>query len=352
MHRTLSVARVVRALAAGQGEPAAAAAFAAAQAGWADRDAIVGSLRAAVSAHSRSDSALLGQPLQDFLEAARAASLLGRLPLLRRVPARTRMASYGDGSSAGWRGEGGAIVVSAAELESAVLDSLPVDSLAVLTNELLKSASLAAEQSLSDDLVAAVTEAVDRAFLDPSNAGSDAKPESITHAGTILNSSGATLAGLDADLRTAVEALVASGSDLVGAAWVLDPILTVRMSLARGTGGAPAFPQLGARGGVLAGLPAFVTAALPRNGSPDAGFIVLLDQRAVTVVDEDKADVRISTRGTVEMADNPAGSSTTPVATQTVSLWQSGLTAVAASRWVNWRLRRVGGVVTITGVTI
>lgn len=352
MIKVLSAARVLRALYGGGGDRAAAAAFASAQAGWSDRDAIVANLRGAVSATSRSDSALLGQPLSDFLGAAREASLLGRMPLLRRVPPRVRLVTAGDGATAGWRGEAGALVVSRLDLDAEVLDALPVDALICVTAETLKASTSAAEASLSADLVAAVTEATDRALLDPSNVGSAARPASITSAGTVLDSSGSSLAALDADLRTAVEALVAAGSDLSTAAWILDHITAVRMGLARGTGGAPAFPQLGARGGVLCGLPAFTTAALPRAGSPDLGHIVLVDQRSISVIDEDRADLRMSDKGTVELSEAPTGNSVTPTATEVVSLWQAGLAAIAASRYVNWRVRRPGAVVTVRGVTV
>jgi len=344
-----TVAHFVRSAYVGKGAPEIAASFAMAQ-NWADAALVATDFKSISSAMTTSDYAATAVAA-DFSAAVRARTVVGRLTAARRVPPLVRILTNQQGSSADFVGQGKPIKVSKLDFSGGVMNELKVCSMGVFDKELLRSSSPQADTVLSEDLAAACVEAMDRAFLDPSNGGvANEKPAAVTYNAPSFASTGATFSAIDADLTTMLGMLVSAGSDALNATWVVRPETAISLSSLRDTAGALAYPQITVLGGTLKGVPVLVSASLSEPGSPPLGHIVLLDQGQVAYIDEGAAKIEVFDQGSLEMLDNPTNNSATGTATTLVSLFQTNSAAFRATIWVNWQLRRPY-VVVLNGVT-
>jgi HK97 family phage major capsid protein len=298
-------------------------------------------LKSAVPAGSLIDPAWAG-PLRDyrtmvaaFVEALMAATVIGRVPGVRRIPFSVRAVEQTASAGAGWVEEGVPTPASTQGFSETQLTPKKLANLVILTVELLRSTDPAVMRSAQNDLVRANAQALDWAFLNPSGNATAARPESITHGldpALITHSTGSSIAQIGADLEACAQSLVDAGSNLENAIWVLHPVPALHISALRGTGGAPAFPNFGARGGELLGVPAIVSAGARPSGSPGEYSIVLVDDERIVMADEGLLTVDVITRGSLQMTDTPSSG-----AQALVSLWQNGLAAVRSVRFVNWK---------------
>lgn len=136
--------------------------------------------------------------------------------------------------------------------------------------------------------------------------------------------------------------------DLTAAHWIVHPRTATALSLMRGSGGAPAFPNINARGGgTLLGLPVVVSGNVSViAGSPDETSIFLIDADGVALADDNAADFEVARHASIVMDDAPEAG-----AQQLLSLWQAGLAALRAQRWINWKVRRPSIAAVLSGVT-
>lgn len=304
--------------------------------GWADVYPIVGALKATVGGHTAADDASLRSVGADLQALWRPMSITGRLPL-RRVPADTPMLTAVVGATGSFVGEGQAVPLSAAGYVRETMRTLKVVSICAATLELLRLSDTDAEAALAADLGEANAAAEDLAFLDPNNAGeADVRPESITHGVAPF-----TGEDLDVSLAAAIDALVAAGSTLASAFWIMRPDTAVHLLLRRAVDGSLAYPKVSAIGGELIGLPVLTTANLPRDSDGDT--IVLVDARGITFTSE-PAELTTSRQGAIQMRDDPTGSSVDGTATTLTSLWQTDAVALKTTQRVNWRVRVAGSV--------
>lgn len=279
----------------------------------------------------------------EFFSLVRDRSLLGRIPGLRRVPLRTRLIGVASGFSAAWVGEGQAKPVGKASYSEETLPARKVSSLTVLTEELLESADPASETTIRDDMANAMAAVIDESFINPANSGTAGiEPASVANG---AQADAATGTSTD-DIRDAVAFSIGQfDGDLTRAVLVGRPELFVHMGLQS----AFQIEQLGARGGSIGGIPAIATTALPL----DAGGkqqLVLIDPDSIAF-GEEGMDLRTSRKASIEMVDNPVGSSTDPTGTASiVSLWQTNSAALMSEKYLNWQLARSGGVRVITGL--
>ena len=94
-------------------------------------------------------------------------------------------------------------------------------------------------------------------------------------------------------------------------------------------GGRGVAADLGARGGVLAGLPVITSQSCSYGAT--GGLIALIDAGAIVLVDEG-VEFRVGREAAVEMSDAPTGSSTAPTAATTqVSMFQVDAAALIVS---------------------
>lgn len=317
---------------------------------WTAKDAISRVIKAGVAGMTTA-TGLVTPVGTDFLAALRPLTALGRLPGVRRVPARTRLLQQVGRTQAHWVGEGEAKAVSLGTFTSLTLDLKTVAGLTVATEDLVREADIDVERALLADLLGAVALEMDIALLSPTNSGSTSTPASITSQAGAITVAGSTIADLDAALGVAVAQLVAAGSDLRSAAWIMSPQLAAAMALLRGSGGSPAYPALGALGGALAGLPALVSVGIDGNDSDGTSSIALVDGSAIGMT-EGEPQLQASRQASIEMTDTPTGDSTTPTGTSLVSMFQTESVALRAVAAVNWLLRVPGTVQMVTGISL
>jgi HK97 family phage major capsid protein len=192
----------------------------------------------------------------EYVELVRPATIIGRLTGLRIVPLATRVIAETGAASAYWVGQGRAKPISKLALEGTTLTPLKVAGIVALTDELVRSADPAAEPLVRSDLVGAIGELIDTSFVDPENGGvADVSPPSITHGLTPISSTGNPAE----DLRL----LLADFDHVERGYLLLNPKTATEMALARDSAGAFLFPDLGARGGFVVGVPVITSSGVP-----------------------------------------------------------------------------------------
>lgn len=304
----------------------------------------------AMATGSHSDLLTNGD-VAEFVSLVRDRSIIGRLAGLRRRPSKTRIITELTGATAGWVAEGKAIKLVNQTFDQIFTETMKVAAILVVTDELLRSLDPSAELGIRNDLVNAVSEAIDSSFLNPSNAGTAGEePASVTYGvDPVSNAPGA----MD-DVRESFAALTANfGGDLESAVVVARPELLVAINaFSFGPFGA----NVGARGGTIAGIP-----AIPSKGLPlDAGGkqqLVLIDPTGIIYIADDAAtQVAVSRHATIEMLDsNLTGDSIAVVpgtAASTVGLWQTNSVAIRALAYQNWNVARTDSVAVMDGIAI
>lgn len=323
--------------------------------------------RAAVAAHTTTDSAALvsdeGGVFADFVEFLRPQTIIGQFgtagrPNARAVPFRTPLITQTAGGTGYWVGQGAAKPLTRFAWTRRTLEPLKVANIAVITDELLRSSSPAADQMIRDSLVDALRERLDTDFIDPTKAAvAGISPASITNGLTGIGSSGTDEAAVRADIRKIFQAFIDADNPPTSGVWIMPAGLALSLSLMTTTSGDPAFPGITMQGGNLFGLPVILSQYVPTAYDPDgagaavAGSIVVLANATdIYLADEGEFAVDASREASLEMADNPTGSSATPTAATLVSMFQTNSVAIRAERTVNWARRRDSGVAMLTSV--
>ena len=313
--------------------------------GQAWRDTVA-SLKAARDPLSTTGAAgLVADQDRDYAASLAPQTIIGRVNGFVRVPFDTRMISGTSGASASWVGEGKPAPFSEAAFATGFLGRAKLVANVVVTKELVRLSSPAAEAVLAAELGKAAASALDLGFIDPTSVAiTGSRPASITSGVSAITSTGTTLAQIDADLEDVINALSDAGSDLALATWCMHPRSAVYLSKLRGTGGGPAYPGVNARGGSLFGLPVLTSRNVPVSAS-NKTIVVLLDPSMISLADDGGAAV-----GTSEHSNLLIDSAPTSTAPATLSLWQADLVALKLVREVSWALRHAGAAQVLTGV--
>ncbi|MEP7301718.1 MAG: hypothetical protein ABI699_09330 [Caldimonas sp.] len=310
---------------------------------WDDRREVVEQLKANAEGL---ESANVGSGRAfDFASTVMAESLAGRLPGIRRLPARTSLLTLQTRLRASIVAEGGAIPVIPAVYANVAISPLKVTALLVSSLEALNDDNV--EAALAADLMAACIAAMDSAFLNPLSAGS------ITANAVPVDSSVTSLAELDQAAETALVNFATAGGSLRSAAWAMPAWLGARLALVRGTGGAPAYPDIGALGGEFAGVRVLTFDDDQEVDTDGTGYIALLDGSLIAL-NEGPVTLTTSTNAMIPMSTTPAGSSITPVASSPtlVSMFDVAAIAILAKIRCGWVLRRAGAVQVVTGISL
>lgn len=315
--------------------------------------------KAAVPAGSTLDgnwaSPLVGEGsdiFADFVEFLRPRTILGRfgdngIPGLRRVPFNVPLIGETDGGEGYWVGEGKAKPLTRFGFERNILDIYKVANIAVVTEELLRRSSPAADALLRDRLAAALAARLDIDFVNPAKAAvPGVSPASITNGVTAVTSSGGDADAIRADIRALMATFIAANNAPTTGVWIMGSTTALSLSMMVNPLGQPEFGGINMTGGNFAGLPAIVSDYVP------AGMVVLANASDIYLADEGGVQVKMSDQAAVEMADNPSHDSTTPTgATSMVSLWQTNSVGFLAERFINWARRRPSAVAVLTGAT-
>lgn len=314
---------------------------------------VIGVIKAAVQAvNTTTDAALIGNEggFADFVEFLRPQTIVGRfgtggIPSLRRIPFRVPLITQTGGGTGYWVGEGKAKPLTKPSFDRTELAPLKVANIAVATMEALRDSSPSAEQLIRDDLAAALAVRIDLSFIDPSNSGSSGiSPASITNGVTPITSAGTDADSVREDVRKAMGAFVAASNPLSSGVWIMSASTALALSLMVNPLGQAEFPGITMSGGTFFGLPVVVSEHI-------TDYVVLANAGDIWLADDGGVAVDISTEASLEMADNPTGSSVgTPTAVDLVSMFQTNSVAFRAERTLNWARRRSTGVALISDV--
>ena len=342
--------RLVIAKAVGRGDPHDAAGYAAGR--WGHESPAARVMKAVVSGGATTDGSWASPLVPDYGSAAieffalvRQQTIIGRLAGLRRLPPRVPALLQTSGVIGSWVKEGRAIPVGKMSFERTTMQTLKVAAMTVVSEELLISSDPEAEQIIRADLIRALVDASDGAFISPANAGvEDQSPASITNAVTAIDAGAGTADAIRAGITRLVGAFT---GDLATAYFVGSPELFVQMN----TVAPDNYPNVGARGGEIVGIPALASRSVPLDGD-DNFQLALIDPAGIAyTADDAQADIRVSRQGTIEMDDNPVGNSVTPAEAVHVSMFQVNAAAIAALMHENWRTVRPGSVGLLNGIT-
>ncbi len=333
-HRGQTFSRLCIARALGGDHPADVLAYASDK--WGRDDPATRILRASAGstipdASWGAELATYAEAATEFFEAVAAVSITGRLTGLRRVPLNVRTITVAGGATASWVGEGQPKPISSQAFAADTLRPDKLSAIVVLTTELLRLADPVAEETIRRDLVRAVGEALDVAFIDPSNGGAPGiTPPSVTNGITPVPATG--------DFRADLAALIdAFEGDLETAFLVGNPVLFANLASAD-------YPLIGARGGELAGIPAIASKAVPADASPATHSLALVDPAGIAIGDGLPV-IDVATQASILMFDPDQS----PSEAAPVSLWQSNAAAIRVELATNWRAARPA-VAILTGI--
>jgi len=326
--------------------------------GWQDTPEVEIVLKAAVAAGTTTDASW-AKPLVEyenmvgeFAELLRPATIIGRIPGLRRVPFNIKIPRQTGGSSVGWVGEGKPKPVSALAFDQITLGMAKTAGIVVITDELARSSSPAAEGVVRDDLVAQTAQFLDSQFVDPAKAAvSNVSPASITNGVTPVTASGTDADAVRADVQELMGKFITANLSLAGAVWIMTEMQALGLALMLNPLGQPEFPGLqinGNSGGTFFGLPVVLSENIPANagaGDPVVGAgarIILAKASEILLADDGQTMLDVSSEASLQMESSPDAPAT--ATTVLVSLWQHNMIGIRAERYVNWAKRRAGAV--------
>jgi HK97 family phage major capsid protein/HK97 family phage prohead protease len=304
-------------------------------------------MKAAVGAGTTTDATwaspliVYQQMASEFIELLRPATIIGRIPGLRRVPFNIQMPATSTGTSMGWVGENAPKPVTSMAFTTVTLRWAKAAGIVVLTDELVRFSNPAAEAVVRSDMIDAMAQFLDRQFVDPAVAEvTNVSPASITNGVTPVTASGTTQAAFATDLKTLFNTFLTNNLSTSGGVWIGTQQQALSFSLMLNALGQPFYSGMTGEGGVLAGYPYIASENIPATGgSPTDGYpLIFAKASEIMLADDGQTVIDASNQASVQMdtaPDSPPTSSTT-----LVSLWQMNMTGLRAERWINWKKRR------------
>jgi HK97 family phage major capsid protein len=315
---------------------------------------VVQVLRAAVAAGTTTDPAW-AQPLvyydnlvNEFIEFLRPETIFGRLSGYRTIPFNVRIPRQTAGSTAQWVGEGQSKPVSALGFDAITVPWAKVAVIIVITQELARFSSPAAEQLVRDDMVRAVAQAIDATFISADAGVVGIKPAGINNVSTNIVSTGNTIDAITNDAAAAMLAITTANIPLRNPVWIMSPQAAMFIGTRRDPMGNFVWPQMqgnniGANRSWM-GIPVVVSPNVLLAGAPATSSITLLEQSELMVAEDGQTMLDASQEASLQM-DTAPGTPPAPL----VSLWQQNLLGIKAEQYIYWLMRRNAAVVEITG---
>ena len=277
----------------------------------------------------------------EFIELLRPATIIGRIPGLRRVPFNIQMPRTTTGSTVGWVGENAPKPVSSMAFDTVQLRWAKAAGIIVLTDELVRFSNPAAEAVVRQDMIDAMAQFLDRQFVDPTVAAvTNVSPASITNGVSATVRSGTNQAAFATDVATLFNTFLTANLSTAGGVWLMSQRQALGLSLMLNALGQPFYPSITADGGTLLGYPVIASENIPSvGGSPADGTpIIFLLPREIMLADDGQVVIDASNQASVQLDTAPDSPPT--ASTALISLWQMNMTGLRAERWINWLKRR------------
>jgi hypothetical protein len=279
----------------------------------------------------------------DFIEFLYSMTVFDKLPL-RQVPANVQIKGQDGAATAYWVGQSKAIPATTVDFMNVNLTPLKVAALAVVSNELLRDSSPAAEQLVRDALAEASAQRVDTTFLSAAAGVAGVSPAGILNGLTGIVSAGTDGAGLRSDIKALYAPFIAA-KNANGLQLVTTPSLAKAVQLMTNPMGQTEFPGLNAEGGSLLGD------TVVTGDNVGTGQLILLKPSDIFRIGDSGVQVAISREAMIEQDSAPTGATNTPVAASAnfTSMFQSESTAIKVVRSINFGKRRASAVSFVTG---
>lgn len=268
--------------------------------------------------------------MDEMLELLRAATLVERIPGLRRVPFNISMPAQTAGGTYKWVGEGKLKPVTNAQFAAVTLGRFKASGIIVLTEELVRSSAPSAELIVRNELRDGIVRFLDLQFIDPAVAAVAAtNPASITNGVAGTAASGTTEAAARADLRALIKTFVTNNIGLDGVVLLMNQSVAFTLGTIVNAVGAPAFPGITAQGGNILGIPVVTS-----NTVTAAIGIVAVHAPSILLADEGGIEIDVSREASLSLDSAPTDP---PDATAVyTSLWQANLVGLRVERFISW----------------
>jgi len=297
-------------------------------------------LKAAVAAGTTTDATWAGplapyKPMQDeFIEYLRPATIIGKVPNLRRVPFMISVPAQTGGVTAQWVGEKVPKPVGALAFSTVTLGVTKCAIIVVITDELAKNSTPSAEAVIRTDMVNGIAYLIDTEFTLPANAAvANVRPGSITNGVTPITSAGTTPSNGRTDIAALISALVTANISAAEAVLLMSESNAAALANALNPLGQPLFPALTIKGGTALGVQVITSQAVASN-------VILFHPPSVLLADEGGVAIDVSREASLQMDSAPMSPPDATVVFQ--SLWQSNCTGIRAERTINWKKVRTG----------
>ena len=301
-------------------------------------------IKAAVAPGTTTDPAWAGALVtvsnltNEFIALARAATILGKVPGLRKVPFNTSIPIVTGGGTYKWVGQGKAKPVGKMTFGSTSLGMAKAAGIIVLTEELVRSSEPSAETIVRDEMIRGMAAYLDQQFTDPTVAAvADVSPASITNGAPTAASSddpGSDLGMIMAHFSTAQ-------LPLSGLTIIMSEVNAAAMGMTKNALGTSEFPSVGISGGTANGV-----TIVASNTVGDK--VIALAPNYVLYADDGQVTIDVSREATLQMNDAPV-SPADPATTVWTSLFQDNLVALRAERYINWKRAVTPAVYYLTG---
>ncbi|VFS19486.1 peptidase U35, phage prohead HK97 [Enterobacter cancerogenus] len=351
LEKGIGFARFVKSLCAAKASSAGSNALEVAKRYYPDDVKLHHVIKDAISAGTTNDPKWAGALVEyqeysnDFVEYLRPQTIIGRfgqgnIPSLRKVPFNIRIPAQTSGGNANWVGQGKAKPLTKFDFESITFSFAKVAAIAVLTDELIRFSTPAADALVRNALAEAVIARLDTDFINPSKAEvANVSPASVTNGITAIPSTG----NPDDDAAAAFGEFVTANLQPTGAVWLMSSTTALALSMRKNALGQKEYPDMTLLGGTFQGLPVIVSQYVGNQ-------LVLVNAPDIYLADDGGVAVDMSREASLEMQSEPTGDSTTPTPVELVSMFQTNSVAIRAERWINWKRRRTAAVAVISGV--
>ncbi len=348
-----AMARQVICLVNAQGNPYVAADLA--KKYYKDSPEVELSIKATIAAGDTTTSGFASQLVpaagnlqNDFIELLRPATLIGKIPGLKRVPFNVSIPLETVGSTFTWVGESAPKPVSAMTFDSVTLRWAKAAGIVVITKELAKFSSPSAEAIIKDSMVQQCTKFLDEQFITDTVAEvSNVSPGSILNGKSAAASTGGTTAGdFIYDLSVAMGAFVTSGNNPADAVILLSATNAYNLSIMRNSlSSSLEFPNLTINGGNIGGIPVVVSQSVGTR-------LVVVKASEILLADDGGMEISVSDQASVEMSSTPIAGEASPITGAILqSFWQRNLIGIRVERFVTWKRARASSVEWISGAT-
>jgi len=274
----------------------------------------------------------------DFVQLLQAATIVDRIPGLRRVPFDIRVGTLASGLTGYWVGEARPIPLSKFATDVLPLTHHKVAGLTPISRELAESSEPSAETLVRDLLRAAIVKVMDLSFIDPERtAVAGVNPASVTNGVTAVSVTGTTVAALRTDVATLMNKFITAGIPTTGGVWIMTPSIALAISMMQNALGQPAFDGMNPEGGRFLGYPVVVSQTALTTGSPVGGnLLIFIIPSEIFIADSQTVDVVISREASLEMSDAPTNRADTGTGAAMVSMFQNDSLAIRGIRDITW----------------